>query len=104
MHLSRQVGIIKLVGIPDPHTRGKLNVFAPERMTLACTKVRKRHSVTATDTCVHFMDFAGESMRRKPLYHRVWIEECPIDTFGRRAKYAVKADGIARIGHCQFLL
>ena len=50
------------------------------------------------------MDFSRESMRRKPLYHRVGIEECLLDAFWRRAKYAEKTDGITRIDHKQFHL
>jgi hypothetical protein len=40
------------------------------------------------------VDLTGKAVRRKPFGHRISIQECFVDSFGRRAKYAVKSDGI----------
>jgi hypothetical protein len=49
------------------------------------------------------MDLADEPVRGNPFGHRVGIEECPIDAFGWRAQYAVKADGVGGVGHDRVL-
>ena len=61
----------------------QFEVLAAEGVALAGGEVRERHLVGAADLGVQVVDLAGESVRRKPLGHRVGVEERPIDSFGR---------------------
>src|SRR5262245_2878851 len=68
-------------------------------MTPAVAEVRERHPISASDPCVHGVDLGREAMGRKPLGHRVGIEERSIQSLGGRAKHAVKPDGVGGVGH-----
>src|SRR5262249_41292676 len=72
-------------------------------MAAAGAEVRERHPISAADARIHLVDLADEAVRREPLRHRIGIKERPIHTLGRRAQYAVKPDGIGRIGHVGLL-
>jgi len=51
-------------------------------MALAGGEIRERHFVSAAHLRVDVMDFACESVRRKPLRHCVRIEERLVDFSG----------------------
>src|SRR6266446_3241818 len=63
-------------------------------MALARREIRERHSVSATDFGVHLVNLAGESVRWKPLGHRVGIEERAINSLQCGAEHAVKSNRI----------
>jgi len=48
------------------------------------------------------MDLTREAVRPKPFDHRIGVEECPIDTFGRCAQNTVKPDGVCRNDYLVF--
>jgi hypothetical protein len=73
---------------------GKFQVFAAERMAVACGEIGEGHLVGPTDFGLQMMDFASESVRWKPFAHCVSVEECPINSLWSCPKNAVELDGI----------
>src|SRR5438874_12966460 len=69
-------------------------------MALAGGEIRERHFVSAADFRIKVMNFAGESIRWKPLAHRVGIQESPVNFLGRRPNDSVEPYGICR---CRFV-
>src|SRR5437870_2970641 len=78
----------------------EFNVLSSERMTLSCGEVRKRHLMCAADLGIHVVNLSSKSVRRKPLTHGVWFQECSIYPLGGRTQDAVKPDCIR--GHSFF--
>src|SRR6266487_4970303 len=63
-------------------------------MTLAGGEIGERHLVSSADFSVHLMNLARESVRWKPLGHRVCVQERPINSLRRRAEHSVKSNGV----------
>jgi hypothetical protein len=63
-------------------------------MTFARREIRERHFVGAANFGVHLVHLGGESVRRKPFGHRVGIEKCLVNFFGRRSEDAVKSNSV----------
>src|SRR5262245_26729862 len=66
LHLARHARVVELVSVSDSLVWGQLDVRSAERMARTGAEVRERHPVAAADACVHFVDLAGEAVRRKP--------------------------------------
>ena len=64
------------------------------RSALAGGEIGERHLVRAADFRVQVMNLARESVRGKPLGHRVCIQECPINPLRRRAEHSVKSNDV----------
>ena len=70
-----QVRIVEPVRVANAFVRHQFEIFSAERVTAAGAEIRERHLVGATDFRVQVVNLAGESVRRKPLGHRVRVEE-----------------------------
>src|ERR1043166_3886872 len=73
LHFTSQVRIVKFVRVTDALVRLELEVSSPEGMALAGREIGERHFVTAANFGVEMMDFARESVRRKPFCHRLSV-------------------------------
>jgi hypothetical protein len=71
-------------------------------MGVSCGEVSEGHFVASTDSGVQMMDFAGESIRRKPFAHSLRIEEGSIDLLGCRPENAMELDCVG--GHIDAIL
>ena len=76
---------------PVPLVNGTV-LFAFEGMALPGPEVRKGHVASSSDLGVYLVHLSGESMRRKPLDHRVRIDKRLIKLLRGRLKNAVKLD------------
>jgi hypothetical protein len=61
-------------------------------MTAAGGEVGERHLERAIDLRVQVMNLARESIWRKPLGHRIRIQERAINPLRRRAEHSVKSN------------
>src|SRR5437773_763924 len=80
----------------------QLEIRSAEGVAVACGEVREGHLVGTTDFRVDMVNLAGKAVRRKPLGHCVWIEECAIDFLRRRTEHAVKPNGAGGHDHFSF--
>ena len=94
LHFAGQIRIVEFVRVANPFVRSQFDVRPAEGMALARGEIRERHFVTAANFGVHLMHLGGESVRRKPFGHRVGIEKCLVNLFGRRSEDAVKSNSI----------
>jgi hypothetical protein len=78
----------------------QFKILSAEGVPVACGEVREGHRVETADFRIELMNLAGKAVRREPLGHGVWIEECPIDFFGRGTEHSVEANGAG--GHHDF--
>lgn len=72
----------------------QFEIGSAERVALAGAEISERHPVGAADFGVQVINLARESIRRKPLGHRVRVEERPINSLRRRPKHSVESDGV----------
>jgi hypothetical protein len=70
----------------------EFKILAAKRVTLLRREVRERHPERAAKLGVQVVDRARETVRRKPLDHRIRIQESAIDTLRRGPQYAVKTN------------
>src|SRR5690606_7600786 len=91
-------------GVSNPLVWHQLQILTTEGVALAGGEVRERHPVGTAYPGIQLVHLAGEPIGRQPLDHRVRIQECPIDPFGRSPEDTVKTDG-ARHGllSCRWL-
>jgi hypothetical protein len=99
---SRQVWVVKFVGVTDAAMRRQLAIFSTEGMSRAGAEVGERHFEGAADSCLQVVHLAGESVRRKPFGLGIRIKESPVDLLGRRADDTMKSDGVR--GHGEWIL
>jgi hypothetical protein len=72
----------------------QIEVFPAKTMTRAGGEIGERHFVVAAHFRLHVVDFAGESVRRKPFRHGVGVEERFVDFLRRSADDAMKPDSV----------
>src|SRR5207247_7422078 len=89
--------IVKFVRVANAFVRRQFDIRSAEGMALTCREVRKRHFVTAANFRVQLMNFAGESVWRKPFGHRVGIQKRAVNFLRRGAEHSVESDGVC--GH-----
>src|SRR6266850_7890251 len=80
--------------------RHQFKILSAEGVAVACGEVREGHLVGTADCRIYMVNLAGKPVRRKPLGHCVWIQECPIDPLRRRTEHSVKPNGAG--GHDYF--
>jgi hypothetical protein len=69
--------------------RNELEVLAAEGMTVPRAEVGE-----PADAGVHLVHLAGETVGRKPLHHRVGIQERAVNAVGRSTEHSVKTNGV----------
>ena len=89
--------VVEPFRIANELVRHQLLVRATERVTVPRCEVGKRHPESAADLGVQVMDLAREAVGRKPLAHRIRVEEGAIEAFGFGTKHTVEAEGTS--GH-----
>ena len=94
LHFSREVRIVELVRVADALAGLQLQIRSAEGVALAGGEIGERHLVCAADFSVQVMDLARESIRWKPLGHRVRVQERAINSLRRRADHSVKSNGV----------
>src|SRR5262249_24327676 len=87
LHLARHARVGESVRLANTLMRDQLEIPSAEGVTLPGAKVRERHLIGAADLGVEVMDLPGESVRWKPLGHRVRIEKRSIDALGCRTDH-----------------
>jgi hypothetical protein len=80
----------------------RMRSWGTEGVALTRGEIREGHLVGAAGSGVEVVNLPGKAIRRKPLDHCVWIEECPIHSLRRRTEYSVKPDGTCRHDHFSF--
>src|SRR5258708_5172824 len=96
--LTGQVRILELVGVTQALVGDEFDILATERVALAVGEIPKGHPEGAAYFRVHVMHGAGVAIRRKPLGHRVRLEEGAIDLLGLRGQDSMESHGV---GHDQ---
>jgi len=97
VHLTGKVGIVEAIGVTKAFVRDQFLINGGERMAVTGAEVGERHSVAATDSSVHMMNFAGEAIGRQPFHQGVGVGEGTIEAFGCRAQHTVEFDRMS--GH-----
>src|SRR5512139_3862109 len=92
LHDAREVRVVELVRIADPFVRYEFEILAAERVALLRGEIRERHPERAANRGIQVLDRAREAVRRKPLGHRIGIQESPVDALRRGPQDAVKTN------------
>lgn len=77
----------------------EFEVFSTERVGLAGTEVGEGHLLNAADPGLDLMNFAGESVWRKPLGHRIGIQERAVNPLRCCPEHSVKSNGGCVVWH-----
>lgn len=89
---TRKIRVVELVRVSNQLVGYQFKVFAAKGVTVARREVLEGHLEGTASAWLHVMNPAGETVGRKPLAHRLGLEERPVDPFGLGAKHSMKAD------------
>src|SRR5437667_3611233 len=67
LKLTRQVGVVELIGVAQAFIRYELHILAAERVTVAGCEISEGHPMSATDFPIKLMHGACKAVGRQPL-------------------------------------
>src|SRR5258707_15467852 len=67
LKLTRQVGVVELIGVAQAFIRYELHILAAERVTVAGRKIPEGYPMSATDFRIKLMHGACKAVGRQPL-------------------------------------
>jgi hypothetical protein len=90
LHFAGQTRSVEFVRVADAFVGLQFEIGSTKGVALAGAEIGERHLVSAAHFRVQVMNFASESIRRKPLCHCVRVQERPVNFLRRRPEHSME--------------